>query len=312
MTYHINQSPLYKIRSHNKLAKIIGLSGVKKIRTILSKGNKNYYISTLASGRIIEVPKGTLWRVHSRINNLLTRITPPDYLNSGVKGRSNVKNALDHINQKEVIKIDIKKYYQSITLKQVEGFFIHTMHCSNDVSRTLASLCCINNHIPTGSKISQSLSFFVNKSVFDYINRYSKSRDVIFTCYVDDLTFSSNHFDKGFKNHIISYIRKKRSYNCHKIKHYKEKSKKPITGVLINKDKLMVMNKHRKSINDLRSQESHIMANGTDTDKEKFFQQIQGHLFSAGQINYGYRKEGFLYLKKMRENAFLPTNQYTK
>ena len=38
------------------------------------------------------VPHPQMVRVHRRLNSLLKRIEIPDYLNSGIKGRSHIKN----------------------------------------------------------------------------------------------------------------------------------------------------------------------------------------------------------------------------
>ena len=109
--YHINQSPLYKINSHQSLAKIL-LVDIKTLRTVLKREKDNYYFSKTSSEkpRILEIPKPRLKRIHTRINSLLSRIKPPDYLNFGIKGRSNVKNAKTHLGTKTLIKVDIKNF----------------------------------------------------------------------------------------------------------------------------------------------------------------------------------------------------------
>ena len=60
----------------------------------------------------------------------------------------------------------------------------------------------MNGHLPTGSPISQSVAFFSNLTVFNNISTYSKSRNIEFSVYVDDLTFSGKVIPKCFTDYI--------------------------------------------------------------------------------------------------------------
>lgn len=311
--YHINQSPLYKVFSHKKLAKCLGFEDVKFLMLLVKKRNDNYYISKLPDGRDIEVPKPQLDRVHRRINNLLNRIEIPDYLNSGVKGRSNVKNAKDHVGKHAVLKLDIKKFYPSVTEQQIARCFTKSFCCSKDISITLAKLCTVKGHLPTGSSISQSLSYIVNRPVLDHINSYSKARNIRFTCYVDDLTFSGFVIPKNFCSYITSYIKKDRGYICHKIRMHKSDTPKSITGVVIVGDKLKLKNRHRRKINRLLHLYKFMVSryNPEDDKLVKYFQCLQGHLFSAAQINPRYRHVGKAIVKKRLILGVSALNQNT-
>jgi hypothetical protein len=297
--YPLNQSPLYKINSHQKLAKILGIE-IATLRNISKIERVNYYFSEIPSSkpdkppRKLEVPLPQLKRIHSRINNLLSRITPPDYLNSGIKGRSNVANARAHIGEKALIKIDIKDFYVSTTIEMVERCFIDTFQCVNDVAKTLAGLCCVNGHLPTGSPISQSVSFYVNLPIFNHLQIYSKYRAIEFSVYVDDLTFSGKQIPKHFLDYVTSYIKKTRGYKCHKIRKYNAKTPKPVTGAIIDGDVLKVNSKHTKVISELlKSNEEKIANHAHDSDElKRHFQVLIGHLFSAGQINGRYYQLG--------------------
>lgn len=292
-SYNINQSPLYRINSHKKLSSILGLKNPSIISKIVLKSDKNYYLSAI-DGRDIQVPLSQLRRIHKRIDRLLRRIEQPAYLYSGVKGRSNVLNAKSHNNNYNVLKIDIEKYYQSISKEQIYKCFRSSFRCSKDVSETLAKLCSYNDHMPTGSPVSLSLSTAVNRQVFDHINGYSGSRNIKFTCYVDDLVFSGKIIPLSFKNYIVNYLKKSRGYNCHKIINYNPSTPKVITGVVLTESGLKVMNKHRLVIYSLLKDKNNILKNNNKSDSitVDFYQKLIGHLFSAGQINGRYKQLG--------------------
>jgi hypothetical protein len=293
--YPLNQSPLYKINSHQSLAKVL-LIDIKTLKTVLKRENDNYYFSKTSSEkpRILEIPKPQLKRIHARINGLLSRIKPPDYLNSGIKGRSNVKNAKAHLGTKTLIKVDIKDFYISTTNDMVEKCFVKTFQCSKDIAKTLAGLCCVNGHLPTGSPISQSISFYVNEPIFNHLQFYSKSRKIEFSVYVDDLTFSGQQIPKHFLDYVTEFIKKNRNYKCHKIRQYNSETPKPVTGTIIDGNILKVKNSHRKIIHDLLKQRKSNIAKYTHNDPklEHYFQVLIGHLFSAGQINGRYYQLG--------------------
>lgn len=312
-SYPLNQSALFKVNSPARLAKVLIVSNASVLLKLQEKGDDNYYFGTTDSGRNIEVPLSQLRRIHNRINKLLSQISVPDYLNSGVKSRSNVKNAAAHAGANKLLKIDITKYYQSITEEQVRKCFRKTFQCSPEVSNLLASLCCVKGHLPTGSTISQSMSFAVNRPIFDNLNIYSNSKGIKFTCYVDDLTFSGEDIPSGFCEYVVGYIKKSRGYKCHKIRRYNSGTDKPVTGVILSNGKLKVMNRHVKKINVLYKKMKTMTTNHNPTDKEliHYFQTLQGHLFSAGQINPRYRKLG-LHVVDVRKGLSVPAlNQNT-
>ena len=311
--YKIDQSPLYKLNSHKKLSKCLGFENDKTLRTLLIRGDDNYYISKLPSDRVIEVPKPQLSRVHRRLNKLLTRIEVPEYLNSGVKGRSNVKNARDHVGKHAVLKLDIKQFYPSITQQQIMRCFVKSFSCAKDIAETLSKLCTVNGYLPTGSTISQSLSYIVNRPIFDHINIYSKSKNIKFTCYVDDLTFSGPVIPKNFCPYITSYIKKNRSYKCHKIRTHKASTPKLVTGVVIVGKILKVKNKHRKCIQGLLHKYKFMVNHYQPDDNEliNYFQTLQGHLFSAAQVNSRYKQMGDIIVKRRRDLGVPALNQNT-
>jgi len=292
--YSINQSPLYKVSSHASLAKILFIEP-RTVKVILKNGDNNYYFSTLPeSDRSLEIPKSQLRRIHARINNLFSRIEAPAYLNSGVKGRSNIKNAKDHLGDKALVKIDIKKFYPSTTEGMVEKCFIKIFRCSKDVAKTLSKLCCVNGHLPTGSPISQSLAFYVNMSIFKHLSIYSKARNIVFSVYVDDMTFSGKVIPKNFVGYVTSYIEKSRGYRCHKIRTYNASTPKVVTGAVITGETLKVKNAQRNTISKLLLNLDENVNNYDNDSLElvKYFQVLIGHLFSAGQINGRYYQKG--------------------
>lgn len=311
--YPLNQSPFYKLNSHKKLAKILSLESTSQLKKIIFKGINNFYVSTLPSERQIEVPMPQMTRIHRRVNSLLNRIQIPEYMNSGIKGRSHIKNGKDHLGSNYVFKIDIKKYYPSVQCKHIEKVFTNKFKCSPDIAKSIALISTYNGYLPTGSPLSQTMAYISCRPVFDHIYQYSLDRNLKFTVYVDDLTFSGSKVTPKFKSYISNYLKRHRDFVCHKIRNYKPETPKPITGVIVENNNLKVSNKHRDIINNLRK-DLKISLNDSsisEDDMIRKFQVLLGHLFSAGQINGRYKQLGYALVNKRKALNIHAMNQNT-
>lgn len=307
--YPANQSPLYKLTNHRKLANIFGVS-LSTLKNIAKRGDDNYKLGKTDSGRKIQIPKNQVLRIHKRVNNLLSRIEKPDYLVSSVKGRSHVYNAKTHVGYVAVAKMDIKKFYPSTTSRIVKKGFIKIFRCSEDIAETLSLICTVNGHIPTGSPLSQSLSFIVNSSIFDKINIYSRSRDIKFSLYVDDLTFSGKVIPKYFLSNISYMLKKDRGYICHKFRTYNKETEKVITGVVVRADGVDLKRSQKRIISDLSKKKEYFsqprMINSPKTST--YYQCLIGHLFSAGEISPRYKQIGHSVVSERSSLGILSKN----
>ncbi|WNZ54956.1 reverse transcriptase family protein [Microbulbifer sp. MKSA007] len=289
----LNQSALYKVKSHGRLAIILGLK-LSTLRAIKRKGSDNYYFAKLESSRDLQVPKYQLKRVHGRINGLLSRIETPEYLHSGVKKRSNVTNARVHAAKTKLLKLDIKSFYANTTEEQVFRCFYKVFRCSKDIAQTMSKICCVNGILPTGSPISQSIAFWVNKGLFDHLHFYSKSRGINFTLYVDDLVFSGEKVSQNFGSYVAKKIGELGGYECHKVRLYNPKTPKIVTGVVVQGEALRVRDRERKLISELikKLKEDIKGAQNVYESPEVVygFHKLIGHLASVGQFNGRYRQ----------------------
>jgi RNA-directed DNA polymerase len=101
-------SALFRLTSPRRLAEIL-LVPRSTLERLVNWGGANYLVRPdRKSGRIIEEPKARLKLIHQRFGRLLAQIETPDYLHSGVKGRSYITNANAHTADKPCIKLDIK------------------------------------------------------------------------------------------------------------------------------------------------------------------------------------------------------------
>lgn len=195
----------------------------------------------------------------------------PPYLYSGLKGKSYIDNARVHIKCDYLFKIDISKFFPSITREKVYRVFSDGFHCSSDVSKILADLTTINidnytpsvalpiidylsmsgvtthNHLMTGASPSILLSYLSNVDMFEELFTLSEKYGVIMSVYVDDIFFSCQHpIPKWFRNKVITIINNNGySISKDKTRYYKKGIPKEVTGVIITSNHTLAL-KHKQ------------------------------------------------------------------
>ncbi len=252
-TYPLNQSPLYKLQTRRKLAGLFYKS-VPELEK-LAKRPDNYRIFTIGKDknkpRQVEEPKPNLERIHRRLFNLLRRIEPPEYLHSGIKGKSYITNAKEHIGSDTLITLDIRKFFPSTLGWHVFDFFHNVMQCSRDVAGLLTKLSTCHDHVPTGSCLSQVIAFYSHYEMFNEIYELTSSIGLTMTCYVDDISISGKNANKVVL-HEVRGILKRRGLKSHPEKEsiYRKGVPKEITGSIVIDNGLKLPNRKHQQIHE--------------------------------------------------------------
>ena len=236
------------MRSHRKLAGLLGISVADlrkfchsdQLYTEFDIPKKN------GTSRHVENPIRSLKRIQARIARLLSRIAPPDYLYCPVKGRSYVSNAAQHLGNRAVRCLDIKKYFPSTTSQRVRWFFRSIMQCENDLAGTLTSLSTYRGHLPTGSPLSPILAYFAHHDIWESVAQVARSNGLTLTVYIDDVTLSGPRVPKKVIWEIEKIIHAS-GLRYHKEKRYFDRPAE-ITGVLVNNEKLRAPNRQHKKL----------------------------------------------------------------
>lgn len=248
--YPINQSALYKVGSKKRLAKILATSLDKIL--LLSASTDNYKIFCLPEevcqftqkiqkARWVQEPKRQLRSIHERIQKLLKSITHPDYTHAVVKGRSYRTNASAHKGSARVATFDLRKFYPSTSSSRVREFWVEQMSCAPDVADLLVKLTCHNGCLPTGSPLSPLLSLYANRPMFEDLNNLAASHNLIFTCYVDDLTFSGDVIPIGLPRLVSNIVQRSgHSLSDEKTRLFRRDQHKHVTGVILYDNALHV------------------------------------------------------------------------
>ena len=270
----ISKCKLYNLKRKKDLYRVLGIINKLDISNNINKYKP--YIEEGAKKRLIEPTlnkNSKLALIQKRINKFLQMIEYNDYVFSGVKGKSYIANGRYHLGCKELVAIDISKFYPNIHREKAYKFFKNILNCSSDVSNILTNLVTIDltkienvdkdvfeyiqekdiktlNHLPTGVATSALLSYLVNIQMFEKIRLFCISNNYKMSVYIDDIVISSSKkiHNKNI-NKIINIIEKNNySISKSKLKHYKENEFKRVTGSIISKNgtKLVLPNKIKR------------------------------------------------------------------
>ena len=199
----LEQSPLYNLSSKAKLSHLLGCRTQFLHNFRNSRRQYNIFKIKKNNGtgkRPVEDPNVFLKSMHSKFKGLISEIQTPEYLHSGTKGKSHITNARSHIGAKYCVTLDLQSFYQTAT-KTFLSYMFHTVfQMPEDIAYCMSDIATIpykpsdehNSYFSTGSPLSQILIFWCYKGTFDYIDRLARKIGIIFTLYVDDITFSSN------------------------------------------------------------------------------------------------------------------------
>lgn len=299
--YPIHQSPLYKLANKRKLAILLNCTLPELVR--LSRATDRYRVFPINNGtlkeRQVECPSYGLKRIHVRLLTLLRRIETPNYLHSGIKGRSYISNAEQHRGNRGLLKIDIKKFYPSTSKRQVFSFYRKRLNCSADIAGLLADLTTYRSHLPTGSPLSQHLAFLTHQPMFDAINKIATSHNLVMTCYVDDITVSGARAPRRVLNLIKSVIRN-HGLEYHKVRRITGDKPKVVTGVVVHGDAIALPNRRHRSIH------NDFLAAEMETDRiaqADILKRLAGRLNAAVQLDARYTSKAKAVQNRLREVA---------
>lgn len=258
----INETVNYAKKLHNQNLPIIydsihlsSLLGYR-INFIYAVTNKTssfyryYKIPKKTSGfRQIAEPLPNLKEIQSWINfNILKPLENKNIYIKSYKSKMSIKdNAKFHRNQKNVFSLDIADYFSNISEGKVILFF-KNLGYSLELSITLAKLCCLNKCLPQGAPTSPLLSNLITLNIDKRIFGFCKIRNIRYTRYADDLTFSGD-FNTG---EIFNFTKKVLSeygfeLNQKKTRNKQQHQQQKVTGIVVNK-KLQVPANMRRTL----------------------------------------------------------------
>ncbi len=197
--------------------------------------------------RTIEAPTGLLKYALDRISDGLQWIysghrtnAAHGYIRSPKNDpdkRSIFTNAKKHIGKKYLLNIDLDNFFHQITIDKVRQTLAHNRLFSFDAEteELLANLVCYKGRLPMGSPASPPLSNFATIALDKELTLWTKHQRIIYTRFVDDLSFSSDKQISAAQYEMINEILCSHQFlpDPKKIKWYGRNDIKEVTGLIV-------------------------------------------------------------------------------
>lgn len=246
---NLNKKSLPIIFDFNHLSMLIGIqpSILAKLVSASSFFYREFDIPKKSGGhRTISAPYPILVYCQKWIfQNILSKISITDQATAFRKKSSIIANAKMHLNSNELLKIDLKDFFNFIDSNRINNLF-QELGYSRKVSHYLTAICCKNNCIAQGACTSPILSNIISISLDHKLNSLTNEIDAKYSRYADDISISGSIIDNDFIKKIYQTIESEGFYvNEKKTSLKKEKQRKIITGLIVS-NKLNTPKKYRR------------------------------------------------------------------
>lgn len=242
---------LQKIKTVSDLSRYLGISQKRLLHLEPKEYFHTFQIPKLGSTekRIIETPTGPLKEILFRLSDGL-QVLYHDYKTDAAFGfiratnhdsdvRNILTNARCHLSKNYLVNVDFDNFFYQVNREKVQNIFNNYQIFSffPETESVLTNLVLYNERLPMGSPTSPALSNFATIDLDNELLLYSRKNYLVYTRYVDDLTFSSEkpitekHFDQLatiFQSHRFSI-------DPLKTKWYGKDDAKEITGLIVGK-----------------------------------------------------------------------------
>lgn len=237
------------------------------------------------------VPDDLLCTIQRNIlRNVLCEFSVSSYAAAYKKKTSVLDNARPHVGAKQIVKLDIKDFFENISYLLVYQHAFPATHFPPAIRRILTELCCYRDYLPQGAPTSPAVSNLVMKPFDEYMGEWCKERDICYTRYCDDLTFSWKKVREGKAvTDDGALIKKVRSFlhaygfelNNKKTRILRQNVRQSVTGIVVN-EKLQVSREYRKN---LRQELYYCRKFGVESHLRRKYAECDGRAGCTGKRN---------------------------
>lgn len=268
---------------------VIDMQFIKDIASQSTKYYSRYYIKKRNGGyREILHPSPVLKAFqYWLVNNFFYKFNISDSAYAYRKGCSIKRNAEVHQNSNHILHLDIHNFFDSITDRHLMKLFEDNVLILNQSLVTkedvnvILKLCLYGNKLSIGSVSSPIISNIVMHDFDEKIKKIIPD-NIKYTRYADDMIFSSKDFiDQKIISLVKDLLKANRFLlNTDKTRFMSTKSRRAVTGLIIDKDRVTIGLKKRKQI---KSMVYNKLVYGIGNSDE-----ILGHLFYLKDIEPNY------------------------
>ncbi len=268
-----------------------------------NRAYKEFFVRKSSGGkRRIEDPETVLKTIQQKLNDALQAVY---YLHRSAsaygfqisvaheKHPRNIKsNAECHINKPWMLNADFKDFFHQIDIAKLKSLFLNApFKFDDELIDLVIDLCTHKDRLPMGAPTSPVLSNFASLTLDTHYEAFAKDNQLVYTRFVDDLTFSSQNEITEEQVQAIFQIAKISGldFNPSKIKVYMPAHVKIVTGLVVA-DTITLPTEYIVELENEIEKFAHTWEVNTRAGQrnnaylKKFRQQIEGRLQFAGFV----------------------------
>ncbi|WP_146551135.1 reverse transcriptase family protein [Rummeliibacillus sp. SL167] len=224
---NFNNSKLYGLSNKKILADLLKVDK-KRLKNVIEEFVP-YKLPTELSTingkkRDLYNPKNEHKKALKKLVGLLMQVGIPSYVYGGIKERSHIQNASIHRTKKYLMLIDIQNFFPSTSDSYIYNLFKDRFGMANDLAKILTDFVTVQcenregRYLPQGYPTSPVLSYLSYAAMYQELLHLAVENGMQFSCYYDDLTFSSDKFISKSLKRKCSQIIERYHFKIHPTK----------------------------------------------------------------------------------------------
>ncbi|MBL4862058.1 MAG: retron St85 family RNA-directed DNA polymerase [Crocinitomicaceae bacterium] len=227
------------------------------------------------------------------LRNILDKLTTSDSSKGFEKGTNIKDNVRPHVGARVIMSLDLESFFPSISSNKVFGIF-YSLGYNTEASWLFTNICTYKNKLPQGSPSSPKLSNLICWKLDFRIEGYTNKRDIVFSRYADDLTFSSKSIKKIIKaKNMVKHIIEDEGFviNEDKTRIMGPSRQKKVTGLIVSGHKVGI---GRKKYREMRVKIINLFTHESDD-----FSHVMGWMSYINSVDKSVYKRLILYIEKL-------------
>lgn len=182
------------------------------------------------------------------LHHVLDHITCSTCATAYRKGQPIVANATPHVDQQLLLKLDIEDFFGSITFPMIYQKAFPVIYFPPQVATLLTHLCCYEDALPQGAPTSAAISNIVMRPFDDHMVEWCQEREIVYTRYSDDLTFSGDFEPRDVISKVRNFLAELGfELNRKKTRVLYPHQQQAVTGIVVNQ-KPQIAKSYRKEL----------------------------------------------------------------
>jgi RNA-directed DNA polymerase len=158
--------------------------------------------------RKIDTPRPILLHIQRWIlDEILSKSTVSEQAHGFIEGRSIVTNSRAHLGCRELLKMDIKDFFPSVSISTVNHIFSN-MGYPPSLCKSLSRLVTLGYSLPQGAPTSPALSNIACLDLDSSLNSLALEHGLTYTRYADDLSFSGGSIPSNMTSLVETVVSK--------------------------------------------------------------------------------------------------------